>query len=627
MSHTGRSSRVSTLLAAALLATGCSGGLITADDDEGEGEGGGGDSPGDGPDGEVEEALVCASGDADYQTIGAAIADAQAGGRIAVCAGTYRERLEIVGKPLSIRGVEGASATILDAGGKGVALLVKDTGSTGLKLEGFTIRGGDSRMGGGGVRCEDSGLGLVDVVVRDNRARSGGGLFASGCALEVAGASFVSNQGGEHGGGAFLSETAGEVAESTFQGNQATTGGGVHVAGGSVLLRGNEVRNNSAGLRGGGLFLDSDAPVEDNRVVDNSSGWTGGGVYIFEHAPVLRGNLVRDNRSDNDGGGFYLHRSHATISDGEVSGNQSGDDGGGIRLFESSARVEGNLIAGNRTADGGGGIRVSHVASLIANNVIRDNEATFGGGIDMDNDSSVVRGGVIESNRAWHGGGINATLFPWNGATFDGVRVARNSADDGGGIYIEDNFVPIAVRGLEVIDNQADRGGGLFVRGTDLTIENSVFAGNQGSDEGGGLYVGEPEPFDSPTGCPCPPASPSVAVDFTVFQQNQSASGSAVWVDTGGLSVASSIVAGHAGEAVVARGPEPVWQYNDTTPDSFAGMANPTGASGNISADPRFADEFRLAPDSPCVNAGDPELEDPDGSRADMGRYGGPEAP
>jgi Tol biopolymer transport system component len=57
-----------------------------------------------------------------------------------------------------------------------------------------------------------------------------------------------------------------------------------------------------------------------------------------------------------------------------------------------------------------------------------------------------------------------------------------------------------------------------------------------------------------------------------------------------------------------------------------------TGSNGNISAGPGFlnsnAGDFRLRSDSPAKNAGDPnpEYNDLDGSRNDMGAYGGPHA-
>ncbi|MCO6434501.1 DPP IV N-terminal domain-containing protein, partial [Nitrosomonas nitrosa] len=53
-----------------------------------------------------------------------------------------------------------------------------------------------------------------------------------------------------------------------------------------------------------------------------------------------------------------------------------------------------------------------------------------------------------------------------------------------------------------------------------------------------------------------------------------------------------------------------------------------TGINGNISANPFFDNGFHLRPNSPSLNAGnpDPSFNDPDGSRNDMGAYGGPYA-
>jgi hypothetical protein len=47
---------------------------------------------------------------------------------------------------------------------------------------------------------------------------------------------------------------------------------------------------------------------------------------------------------------------------------------------------------------------------------------------------------------------------------------------------------------------------------------------------------------------------------------------------------------------------------------------------GNISADPMFVDslDFHLQKYSPCIDAGDPNIKDPDSSRSDIGAYGGP---
>ncbi|MCX7995152.1 MAG: right-handed parallel beta-helix repeat-containing protein [candidate division WOR-3 bacterium] len=71
-------------------------------------------------------------------------------------------------------------------------------------------------------------------------------------------------------------------------------------------------------------------------------------------------------------------------------------------------------------------------------------------------------------------------------------------------------------------------------------------------------------------------------------------------------------------------------QFNnfwDNKAGNYQGMEDQTGINGNISLDPLFDKEnFVLKKDSPCINAGDTLIIDLDGSRSDMGIYGGPMA-
>ena len=75
------------------------------------------------------------------------------------------------------------------------------------------------------------------------------------------------------------------------------------------------------------------------------------------------------------------------------------------------------------------------------------------------------------------------------------------------------------------------------------------------------------------------------------------------------------------------------WFGSASRPDhSDIGDGDFRGVNGNISSDPLFMDpengDFRLRLDSPCIDAGNPDAiyDDPDGSRNDMGTYGGPKA-
>jgi len=53
------------------------------------------------------------------------------------------------------------------------------------------------------------------------------------------------------------------------------------------------------------------------------------------------------------------------------------------------------------------------------------------------------------------------------------------------------------------------------------------------------------------------------------------------------------------------------------------------GNSGNINTNPFFTSstDYHISPTSPCWNAGKPDVLDPDGSRSDMGYFGGPDCP
>jgi hypothetical protein len=570
----------------------------------------------------VTELEVCASG-APYSRIGDAIAAAPPeGATIRVCAGTYAERLTIDGKSLRIVGTGGADVTILDAAATGGAVSIQNAGGAGVTIEGLTIRNGVAATEGGGLRCAASTLHLLGSVLVDNRGQGGGGLAALGCVVDVSGTRFEHNRGGEQGGGALFVDASGMVSASEFLGNTAV--------GGSVTLVDNDLRANFAELRGGALFHDSDSRISGNTIADNDSGWIGGGILVTGHAPMVAGNTVSGNTSVNDGAGIYVDQGAATLLENHVLLNESGDDGGGIRVFESAALVQGNVVERNRCVDAGGGIRVSHLPGLFIDNVVRDNVATnTGGGYDLDNSSSVVRGGVISGNSASSGGGIFAMTGPWNGGLIEGITITDNHAWLGGGIHLSQNFQPYALRDLTIAGNHADQGAGIYVRATGFTLQSSRVWGNAAT-RGGGLFFGASEPWT--TDCPCPPSDPTGAVAFTVFHGNDATEGSAIWTESLELSVESSILTDNRTMQVTVAAAPPatgsmLWRYNDTLPATFAGMAVPSGSDGNLAVDPRFAGagagDFHLLAGSPCIDAADPAFFDPDGTRADMGAFGG----
>ncbi len=576
---------------------------------------------------------VCADGSADFTTIGAAVAAATPGSTVTVCAGTYHERLALIAMPLELIGAAGAAATVIDGDLAGTVIEVVGVGDPGVEVRGFTIQRGSTAAEGGGVRCQDSRLALRDSVVADSRGAGGGGLFAQGCRLDVTATRFERNDGGARGGGALLVDSAGAVVDSQLLANRATEGAGAASLGGSVELRGGAVRANIAGLRGGGLYHASDAAITDAVIADNTAGWTGGGLHVVGHAPVIATTTISGNHAANDGGGVYLHQSAAVLRANHIIANISDDDGGGIRAFESPTTLAGNLIERNRTADGGGGVRVSHVPAVLRDNLVRDNYAGgTGGGLDLDNDASLVHGGAITGNYAGgSGGGIYGWLAPWTGLVIEDVEISRNRAWQGGGIYLVDNFTPVTMRRLRMVGNRASKGAGLMVRSTTFTLTNSLLADNIATDRGGAIFASQSPPWTEP--CVCPPVTPVGRVDFVVLSGNTAPRGAALWTTFTDLTMANSIVVASVGPAIEAVAPDatpgapavPVLRYGDVHPASFVGMDDPTGSAGNLAQAPQFvsATDFHLAAGSPCIDHGDPALTDADGTRADMGMFGG----
>jgi hypothetical protein len=158
-----------------------------------------------------------------------------------------------------------------------------------------------------------------------------------------------------------------------------------------------------------------------------------------------------------------------------------------------------------------------------------------------------------------------------------------------------------------ITGNTASSGGGIDCSSSSSpTIANNVITGNTASS-GGGIY--------------CNTSSPSI-VSNTIMGNTASSSGGAIYCYKSSPSIVNTIVAlnssGIYRESGTAANPtlRNCCVYGNAAYDYF-GLPNPTGSSGNISADPGFADprygDCHIQPGSPCVDAGDDSAVPPDG--------------
>lgn len=261
----------------------------------------------------------------------------------------------------------------------------------------------------------------------------------------------------------------------------------------------------------------------------------------------------------------------------------------------------------NFTVTGGGGINVYGTGRV--NNCNITGITTFDQEIvvsEVDSSGNLIgsityvfrRAGIVVSDSAVV---TNCTITNNSKYNFDG------SGGDGGGMIVQDHAT---VRHCLISNNSTSTtGGGISIYGAP-TIMNCIIHGNNAGTGGGGLYLS----YD---------AAP-IIINCTIVGNNSEISNGkwgAARNDGNAFNILNSIIWGNSSSTLENR----VWK--DATYSDIQGYNTGTD---NISAAPRFisysSDNFHLSPDSPCINTGNPDdaYNDVDGSRNDMGAYGGP---
>jgi Putative metal-binding motif len=201
---------------------------------------------------------------------------------------------------------------------------------------------------------------------------------------------------------------------------------GGEVVGASVNLTDVEITSNIGGANGGGASLQGtfDASLTDVSVVDNV-GNNGGGLYLA----TLFGPVS------------------LTLVNLQVDGNVANADGGGI--FTQLVPVVGDAgtqITGNTAAGKGGGVATKR--ALVSNLLLSGNDAAAGGGLAAIYDKFLSTAPSPDE--------------------MDAVIVDSNTADEGGGLWVDQNEILSLRSSCAVTLNTAEvRGGGAMLAGDD----------------------------------------------------------------------------------------------------------------------------------------------------------------
>lgn len=531
----------------------------------------------------------------DFESLQSAINAISNEGDIVAIDATYYEELFIYLKQrLTLTGLD-SGTTIQGFGAESVVRV----GASDVSLGHIQVTKGWA-VNGGGIQLVASRAEFADIIIQGNTAdQSGGGIFVVESDEMVFSDFSVTNNSATQGGGIQVLRSTCNLSNCSIQENSAReSGGGIAFSGSNgsgtnSTIQSCSIQDNESEKGGGGIALEQDASVSIRDVsINGNIAATGGGIYSENSQPSLIGVTLAMNEAINgDGAGMTLRNSRGTIQYSSMIDNVATGSGGGAYVSQDDA-------------ESGTSVQISHSR-------LEGNEAMDGGALAFSGvDASLANSNVTGNHAAGLGGGLYVYGKASVGTQLSNTYVYRNSATNGGGIYAEDS--PEAFESAPAIhlmincilrDNRglASYGGGLF-RLTNSIVTNTAISGNTSTEEGiGGIGVSDG----------------SMNIFNSVLAYNQHFN----------LFATNSSVEGYA-----------IDLYSpDCEEQNFGDTCNYSGVildSDSFSLEPGFlaygGDEmpfdYHLGVNSPLQDAGSalPSYFDLDGSRNDIGAYGGP---
>ncbi|MHC4944888.1 MAG: right-handed parallel beta-helix repeat-containing protein [Planctomycetota bacterium] len=343
----------------------------------------------------------------DYPTIQEAINAASRGDTVLVAAGTYVERIDFLGKAITVKSESGPVQTVIDGNHEGSVVNIEDNEEEDAVLEGFTITKGSSYRGGGIHIYRARSILVNNVVILNEASEEGGGIYCLGPKIDLINNPFLQNTSGYVGGGMYIRSDDPTLEENFILDNSAVRGGGIYciVCGPESLWTQNSIKNNYASEWGGGVYCSYAHPsITDNTIMANSAA-KGGGIFCYSAHPYLTWNVIREN-SASSGGGIHLYfLSRPTITGNTILLNTA-ELGGGICCDNAYPvevqwpRITGNTITQNTATDKGGGVCTFDSYPTLTNNLIRENSAATGGGMYCEGGTITITNNTFTKNSA-----------------------------------------------------------------------------------------------------------------------------------------------------------------------------------------------------------------------------------
>jgi len=239
----------------------------------------------------------------DASSIQGGIVLATNGDTVLVGPGTYPERIDFIGKNITVASSAGPQTTIIDAQGTGVVVTFENGETRQAVLNGFTVRG--AALGGGtaslsdGILVQNADPTIINNVITKNQGYgiqvSGGSAYISGNAVSYTSTAydprFDFGCDYDDGTGILIQGTSNSITDpviidhNTIENNVGHCWGAgiaLYAAPGSTVISNNVIAHNQGLGEGGAIWLVNGDRVSifQNLIYDNVSGTAGGGIYL-----------------------------------------------------------------------------------------------------------------------------------------------------------------------------------------------------------------------------------------------------------------------------------------------------------------------------------------------------------
>ncbi|MFA5032017.1 MAG: right-handed parallel beta-helix repeat-containing protein [bacterium] len=217
----------------------------------------------------------------------------------------------------------------------------------------------------------------------------------------------------------------------------------------------------------------------------------------FSHSAVIKnftityGNAKGVSSGNNCGGGIFCAYSSPRIDSCIIKDN-SAENGGGVFLYASSPEITANTVTDNSAKSGGGFFVYGSAAPVINNNKINNNLSNVGGGFFVDSSSATITENEIQNNLSTgaNSGGGGLLIYNSFNVEVSKNKICYNSANNGGGVYIDSCASGINIVGNDINNNIVeDYGGGLHIRNTSPTVSNNDIIDNFSGSDGAGIFT------------------------------------------------------------------------------------------------------------------------------------------